>query len=153
MGGRFRDRVWCYVDTPSVAEPQEMADRLLERKRRGFTMLKMDVGISLLWDVPGTLIAPAGAREDTTMHPFTGIQVTPKGVEYLASYVDTVRSIVSYDVALATDHFGHIALTRASGSGGPSNRSRWCGRGSDPVAVHRPVAPAHRGGGGADVHG
>jgi L-alanine-DL-glutamate epimerase-like enolase superfamily enzyme len=111
VGGKFRDTVRCYADTPSLQDPQEMGERLLERKRRGFTMLKMDVGISLLWDVPGTLIAPPGAREDvTTMHPFTGIQVTPKGVEYLASYVDTVRSIVGYDVAIAADHFGHIAL-------------------------------------------
>src|ERR1700704_2993191 len=44
------------------------------------------------------------------MHPFAGIQVTAKGVEYLTNYVDTVRSILGYDVALAADHFGHIAL-------------------------------------------
>jgi L-alanine-DL-glutamate epimerase-like enolase superfamily enzyme len=111
VGGRFRDTVRCYADTPSVADPRAMGERLLERKKRGFTMLKMDVGISLLWDVPGALIAPPGARDDTTtMHPFTGIQVTPKGVDHLASYVETVRSIVGYDVALAADHFGHIAL-------------------------------------------
>jgi L-alanine-DL-glutamate epimerase-like enolase superfamily enzyme len=111
VGGRFRDTVRCYADTPSVPDPHEMGARLLERKRRGFTMLKMDVGVDLLWDVPGALIAPAGAREDsTTMHPFSGIQVTAKGVEHLAEYVGTVRSIVGYDVALAADHFGHIAL-------------------------------------------
>lgn len=111
VGGRFRDTVRCYADTPSLPDPHEMGARLLERKQRGFTMLKMDVGVSLLWDVPGALIAPAGARDDrTTMHPFTGVQVTAKGVEYLADYVATVRSIVGYDVALAADHFGHIAL-------------------------------------------
>jgi L-alanine-DL-glutamate epimerase-like enolase superfamily enzyme len=111
VGGKFRDTVRCYADTPSVPDPHEMGARLLERKRRGFTMLKMDVGINLLWDVPGALIAPAGARDDrSTMHPFTGIQVTAKGVEHLAAYVDTVRSVVGYDVALAADHFGHIAL-------------------------------------------
>jgi L-alanine-DL-glutamate epimerase-like enolase superfamily enzyme len=111
IGGRFRDRVRCYADTPSLLDPHEMGAKLLERKQRGFTMLKMDVGIGLLWDVPGALIAPAGAREDmTTMHPFSGIQVTAKGVEHLAAYVETVRSIVGYDVALAADHFGHIAL-------------------------------------------
>ncbi|MEV4051978.1 mandelate racemase/muconate lactonizing enzyme family protein [Amycolatopsis sp. NPDC049688] len=111
LGGRFRDEVRCYADTPAVADPHEMGARLLERKRRGFTMLKMDVGIDLLWDVPGALIAPPGARADvTTMHPFTGIQVTAKGVDHLVSYVDIVRSVVGYDVALAADHFGHIAL-------------------------------------------
>ncbi|MET9224469.1 mandelate racemase/muconate lactonizing enzyme family protein [Lentzea sp. NPDC003310] len=111
LGGRFRDSVRCYADTPSLPDPVAMGERLLERKERGFTMLKMDVGIDLLWDVPGALIAPAGARADlTTMHPFTGIQVTARGVEHLASYVDVVRSVVGYDVALAADHFGHIAL-------------------------------------------
>jgi L-alanine-DL-glutamate epimerase-like enolase superfamily enzyme len=111
VGGRFRDRVRCYADTPSMPDPHQMGERLLERRRRGFTMLKMDVGIRLLWDVPGALVAPPGAREDTTtMHPFTGIQVTPKGVEHLAEYVATVRSVVGDDIALAADHFGHIAL-------------------------------------------
>ena len=41
-----------------------------------------------------------GARADaTTMHPFTGIQVTAKGVDHLVSYVDIVRSVVGTDVA------------------------------------------------------
>ncbi|MEJ3657484.1 mandelate racemase/muconate lactonizing enzyme family protein [Actinomycetes bacterium KLBMP 9759] len=111
VGGRFRDTVRCYADTPSTADPHEMGKRLLQRRRLGFTMLKMDVGIELLWDVPGALIAPPGARDETTvMHPFTGIQVTPKGVEHLAEYVATVRSIVGNDIAIAADHFGHIAL-------------------------------------------
>ncbi|GAA3093043.1 mandelate racemase/muconate lactonizing enzyme family protein [Pseudonocardia yunnanensis] len=111
VGGQFRDSIRCYADTPSVSDPHEMGQRLLERKQRGFTMLKMDLGVNLLWDVPGTVIAPPGARETTTvMHPFSGIQVTAKGVEHLASYVETVRGVVGYDVALATDHFGHIAV-------------------------------------------
>jgi L-alanine-DL-glutamate epimerase-like enolase superfamily enzyme len=111
IGGRFRDRVRCYADTPSTPDPQDMGQRLLERRRRGFTMLKMDVGIGLLWDIPGALVAPPGARDNTTtMHPFTGIQVTPTGVDHLAEYVATVRSIVGDDIALAADHFGHIAV-------------------------------------------
>src|SRR2546423_1570401 len=45
VGGKFRDRIRCYADTPSLSDPHEMGERLLERKSRGFTMLKMDVGI------------------------------------------------------------------------------------------------------------
>src|SRR5690606_7507313 len=91
-GGKFRDRVLCYADTPRSADPTVLGERLLERRRRGYKFLKMDVGIDLLWDVPGALIAPPGARESTTtMHPFTGIQVTDKGVELLAVHVATVR--------------------------------------------------------------
>ena len=93
VGGKFRDTVRCYADTPSLADPHEMGERLLERKKRGFTMLKMDVGISLLWDVPGTLVAPPGAREDvSTMHPFTGIEITDKD---RTTFVGTSPSITT----------------------------------------------------------
>lgn len=111
-GGRFRDRVLCYADTPSVPDPKEMGQLLRQRREAGFRFLKMDMGAHLLWDVPDALIAPTPqARLDsTTMHPFTGIQVTQVGVDYLADYVATVRSIVGYDIPLAIDHFGHIAL-------------------------------------------
>ena len=111
VGGRFRDRVMCYADTPEGADAVEQGKKLLERRSRGFQMLKVDVGVELLWDVPGAVIAPPYARESrTTMHPFTGIQITQTGVDYLADYVKTLRDIVGYDIALATDHFGHIAL-------------------------------------------
>jgi L-alanine-DL-glutamate epimerase-like enolase superfamily enzyme len=113
-GGTFRDRVLCYADTPSAPDPRELAQRLVRRREAGFRFLKMDLGVDLLWEVPGALIAPPGARADTTtMHPFTGIQVTRHGVEYLAEYVATVRSIVGYDIPLAIDHVGHIAVDSA----------------------------------------
>ena len=89
-----------------------MGERLLERRERGYKWLKMDVGVDLLWDVPGALISPPGARDDkATMHPFTGIQVTTGGIEYLVDYVSTVRGTVGYDVPLAVDHLGHIGLS------------------------------------------
>ena len=110
-GGRFRDRVRCYADTPSAADPAEMGRRLLDRRRRGYRFLKMDVGVDLLWDIPGALIAPEGARHDrSTMHPFAGIQLTPRGIAHLVDYVGTVRDVVGYDVPLAVDHVGHIAI-------------------------------------------
>lgn len=110
-GGKFRDRVLCYADTPSSPDPDELARRLLERRKRGYKFLKMDVGINVLRDVPGAVIAPPGALDGrTTMHPFTGIEVTPTGVRHLADHVERVRSIVGYDIPLAADHFGHIGL-------------------------------------------
>jgi L-alanine-DL-glutamate epimerase-like enolase superfamily enzyme len=110
-GGKFRDNVLCYADTPSAKDPEQMGKRLAERRGRGFKFLKMDVGIELLRDIPGTLIGPPGALDTIdTMHPFTGIEVTPKGVEHLVEYVATARSVVGYDIPLAADHFGHIGL-------------------------------------------
>ncbi len=110
-GGKFRDQVLCYADTPRRKDPTELGERLLERRKRGYKFLKMDVGIDLLWDVPGALVAPPDARASmSTMHPFTGIQVTDKGVAHLAEHVATVRDIVGYDIPLAADHFGHIGV-------------------------------------------
>ena len=44
------------------------------------------------------------------MHPFTGIQITETGIEYLVEYVRQVREIIGYEVPLAVDHFGHLNL-------------------------------------------
>lgn len=110
-GGKFRDRIRCYCDTPSTRDPVEMGQRLKTRVEQGFTFLKMDVGISLVQDMPGAISAPHGMLETrTVMHPFTGIQLSDKGIAALCDYVATVREIVGYDVPLAADHFGHINL-------------------------------------------
>jgi L-alanine-DL-glutamate epimerase-like enolase superfamily enzyme len=111
VGGKFRDKVLCYCDTDSVPDGKAMGERLKKRMERGFKFLKMDVGIGLLRDIPGTISAPPDMlTTNTVMHPFTGIQVTPKGVEFLVEYVRQVRDVIGYEVPLAVDHFGHINL-------------------------------------------
>lgn len=111
LGGKFRDQVLCYCDTDSVADGKAMGKRLKKRMEMGFRFLKMDVGIGLLKDVPGALNAPPNMlTTNEIMHPFTGIQITPKGIEWLCNYVDEVRSEIGYEVPLAVDHFGHIGL-------------------------------------------
>ena len=110
-GGKFRDRILCYCDTPSVSEGREMGRSLKARMEQGFKFLKMDVGIGLLRGVPDALVAPPGMLESTTvMHPFTGIQITEKGIDLLCQYVAGVRQEVGYEIPLAVDHFGHIGL-------------------------------------------
>lgn len=111
-GGKFRDKILCYSDTPTVKDGLEMGKRLKERTDRGFKFLKMDVGIGLLEGIPDTLIAPPGMLESReVMHQFTGIQITEKGIEVLCDYVEQVRSVIGYEVPLAVDHFGHIGLS------------------------------------------
>ena len=110
-GGKFRDQVLCYSDTDSVPDGTQMGERLKERMERGFKFLKMDVGIGLLKDIPGTLNAPPGMLDtQQVMHPFTGIQITEKGIEVLVDYVRQVRAVIGDEVPLAVDHFGHINL-------------------------------------------
>jgi L-alanine-DL-glutamate epimerase-like enolase superfamily enzyme len=111
VGGKFRDRVLCYADTPACSDAGQMGERLLERRERGFKWLKMDVGIDLLAGFPGSVIAPPHAMTSTTtMHPFTGIALTPRGIGHLVEYVGRARDLVGYDIPLSIDHFGHIGV-------------------------------------------
>ncbi|MSR84637.1 MAG: mandelate racemase/muconate lactonizing enzyme family protein [Candidatus Latescibacteria bacterium] len=110
-GGKFRDRVLCYCDTDSVPDGKEMGQRLKQRMELGFRFLKMDIGIGLLRGVKDALIAPPRALDTgTVMHPFTGIQLTEKGIAHLCEYAAQVRQVIGYEVPLAVDHFGHIGL-------------------------------------------
>ena len=108
-GGKFRDKVLIYSDTDSVADGHQMGGRLKQRMDDGFKFLKMDIGIGLLKGLEGAVTAPPGAlqRRDV-MHPFTGIQLTDIGIEFLADYVQQVRDVIGYEIPLAADHFGHI---------------------------------------------
>ena len=110
-GGKFRDKIRVYADTPSRPDPEEMGKALKGRMDRGFTFLKMDIGIWIAAGVEGGVVGHKPMSEvANTMHPFTGIQVTEKGIEAIVEYVRVVRDIVGYEIPIATDHFGHIGL-------------------------------------------
>jgi len=110
-GGKFRDSVRIYCDTPSTPDAKEMGERLKERVGRGFTFLKMDVGIQLCRGIPDAVQAPEGMLEtQQVMHPFTHIHLTDKGIEAMCQYVETVCSVTGYETPLAADHFGHIGI-------------------------------------------
>ena len=122
-GGKFRDHIRMYSDTPNEPTGEAMGHKLKERMARGFTMLKMDVSIQPLIGEPDALCYPAGmldTNDGTPLerlldihsipHPFTHVRLTNKGIRMLCEYVEQVRSIVGYEVPLAADHFGHIGL-------------------------------------------
>ena len=113
LGGKFRDKIRCYADTTESDDPHIYGDRLKKRKEQGFTWLKMDLGIDLMKNSPGMITAPAGVsitQGADTPHMFTGIELTPKGIETMAHFVSVVRDYVGYDVPLSCDHFGHIGV-------------------------------------------
>ena len=122
-GGKFRDRVRMYCDTPNEPTGEAMGRKLQERIDRGFTMLKMDLGVQPLIGVKGALSWPQGMLpgdpEDKIeqmlniyqlMHPFTHVRLTPKGINLICEYVDQVRAVVGDEVPIAADHFGHIGV-------------------------------------------
>jgi L-alanine-DL-glutamate epimerase-like enolase superfamily enzyme len=110
-GGKHRDAIRMYCDTPNEPTGEAMGHKLKERMARGFTMLKMDVGINDLISVPGALSAPSGMLDTrSVMHPFTHIRLTDKGIGMLTDYVAAVRDIAGYEIPIAADHFGHIGV-------------------------------------------
>ena len=125
LGGKYRDKVRLYADTPRLNDPVAFAAKMKDRKEtKGFTFLKMDFGIESLKDIPGTLANSnfwdVGRQWDATPmtygateHPFTQIQITDKGLQILADYVGKVRDAVGYEIPLASDHYGHFDLNNA----------------------------------------
>ena len=137
---RDQVRVYADTDVEGKHTGHDMGLALKKRMEMGFTFLKMDLGIGLLMDEPDTINAPLGFIDDmkryashvlnaqggsvtadmvqhqksyqivNTAHPFTGIQITEKGLDYLENYVKEVRDVIGYDVPLAVDHFGHVQL-------------------------------------------
>ncbi len=139
LGGKYRDSIRCYCDTDSEGGGRDMGKALKERMRMGFTFLKMDLGIELLMGHEGCLSAPLGFLEKmreykktvfstphgsidpramrgeaydlfNTAHPFTGIHLTEKGLDFLEQYMADVRREVGYEVPIAIDHLGHIPV-------------------------------------------
>ena len=110
-GGKFRDKILIYSDTPSEPNGRAMGKRLKARMDAGFKFLKMDLGIRFLKGISDTVIGlPDTLNSREIMHPFTGIQLTDKGIDTLCKYVDDVRSVIGYEIPLAVDHIGHIGL-------------------------------------------
>lgn len=68
LGGKFRDAIRMYCDTDIETGTRnigsEMGKALKKRMEKGFTFLKMDLGINILLEHPGTLCAPLGFLEE-----------------------------------------------------------------------------------------
>jgi L-alanine-DL-glutamate epimerase-like enolase superfamily enzyme len=113
LGGQFRDRIRLYADTTESPDPREQGKKLKARMDRGITFLKQDFGINLLKDVPAGLSLPAGVSTSggaRVAHPFTGIEITDKGIAHLADWVAAVREVIGMEIPLASDHYGHIGV-------------------------------------------
>ncbi len=128
LGGRYRDKIRLYADTPEANSPEEQLKLIKFRTEdQGYTWLKMDLSISELKGKPGTLVnskfwesndrnlSQWGDQSDymsygNTQHPFTQVQITEKGIEELARIAGEIRNLVGYEIPLSTDHFGHFDL-------------------------------------------
>jgi L-alanine-DL-glutamate epimerase-like enolase superfamily enzyme len=121
LGGKYRDRVRIYVDTPTVRHPSDFAEKMEGRLKMGFTIMKMDIGIGLIRDIPGTLTNMEFWEDmrgwdqnrgtyGSTMHPFTRVQITDKGIEEMVKYVAAMREAIGWEIPVGVDHLGHMGL-------------------------------------------
>ena len=128
LGGRYRDKIRLYADTPEAKSPEEQLKLIKFRtEEQGYTWLKMDLSIGELKGKPGTLVNSKFWEDNdknlsqwgdqsnymsygNTQHPFTQVQITDKGIEELARIAGETRDLVGYEIPLSTDHYGHFDL-------------------------------------------
>ncbi|MBT1703669.1 mandelate racemase/muconate lactonizing enzyme family protein [Fulvivirgaceae bacterium PWU20] len=120
LGGKYRDKVRLYADTPEGENEADFVARINRRlNEEGFTFMKMDFGIELLKGIPGTTsnsnfwdIGRQWTNEPMTYggteHPFTQVQITDKGLDILTQRIALVREKMGYEIPLASDHYGHF---------------------------------------------
>jgi len=125
LGGKYRDKVRLYADTPEGESEADFAAKVNKRiNEEGFTFMKMDFGIELLKGIPGTLansnfwdIGRQWSNETLTYggteHPFTQVQITDKGLDIMTQRIAMVREKIGYEIPLASDHYGHFDQNNA----------------------------------------
>jgi len=127
LGGRYRDKIRLYADTPEGKSHEEQTEKIRYRiQDQGYTWLKMDLSINNLKDIPGALVNHefwdgASGQYDlrdymgygNTKHPFTQIQITDKGLEELVKVAEHTREHIGWDIPISTDHFGHFDVNNA----------------------------------------
>jgi L-alanine-DL-glutamate epimerase-like enolase superfamily enzyme len=113
-GGKFRDKIRIYADTTESKDPKVYAQRMKDRKEvMGLTWLKMDLGVEMVSDTPGTVTGPSNLTtwEQTQLpHPFLAMEVTDQGIAMLERYVAAVREAVGMEIPLSMDHLGHLGV-------------------------------------------
>jgi L-alanine-DL-glutamate epimerase-like enolase superfamily enzyme len=113
-GGKFRDEIRIYADTTESKDPHVYAQRMKQRKEiMGLTWLKMDLGIEMVADTPGTVTNASDIEQwhaDQFPHPLIAMEVTDKGIAMLETYVAAVRDAVGMEIPLSMDHLGHVGV-------------------------------------------
>ena len=134
LGGRYRDKVRIYADTPEDRDPKVELEKIKKRiTTEGYTWLKMDLGIHQLnpaegvvnykyWNENGGGIntwyqgrgyAQGGYTDYWKKdHQFTQVQITDKGLEELCRIIENVRNTVGTEIPISVDHFGHMDMNQ-----------------------------------------
>jgi L-alanine-DL-glutamate epimerase-like enolase superfamily enzyme len=124
LGGRYRDKVRLYSYLPvhdwaTMDHEKFKADVKQRIEKQGYTWFKFYPSLEFIKHIPGTTVNSKFWSDpkyndfmsySRTKQPFTQLQVTEKGLEELAKYVEYIRSVVGYDFPLSADGFGNYDI-------------------------------------------
>ena len=119
LGGKYRDRIRLYADTPAPTEltPEGYSERVLERKELGMTYIKFDVGLHVLDGYVNDGVAGTPTQYEYDLgrrwrsRGAEGLtQLTDRGIARFVEIVSAVREAVGWEVSLAVDHFGPLTV-------------------------------------------
>lgn len=121
LGGKHRDKVRLYGDTPTPDNPtpEDFVAAVKGRRDRGLTWIKFDLRPSLFETGDSPLIGhdakfdldyPDGKWFKAPMSG-RGVKLTEETIERAAQVVGEVRAAVGNGIQLCVDHFGENYLT------------------------------------------
>ena len=129
LGGKHRDRVQIYDGEINVSDREEMMEMARQRvEEHGLKWIKLDVGLGEIDHIPGTMVnADVWRDEDgglggwnmepgsygATEHPFTRVQITEKGIEEMAKFLESARETLGWELPIGIDHLGHFGYNEA----------------------------------------
>lgn len=119
LGGKYRDQVRLYADTPAPTEPtpEGYAEAVQQRKALGLTFIKFDIRPHLFEEVAGGLVGQPSPYEYALGRGWRapgsgqGAKLTDRGIARAVEVVQAVRAAAGSETSLCTDHFGHGYLT------------------------------------------
>jgi len=115
LGGKYRDRIRLYADTPAPDEPtpEGYAGAVRKRKALGLTFIKFDIRPHLFENYAGGTVGqptlydyPLG-RGWRAPGAGQGAKLTDAGIARAVEVVSAVRKAAGTEISLCTDHFGH----------------------------------------------
>jgi L-alanine-DL-glutamate epimerase-like enolase superfamily enzyme len=121
LGGKYRDKVRLYGDTPTPDNPtaEDFVTAVKGRRDRGLTWIKFDLRPSLFETGESPLIGHDARHEvefadgQWFKAPMAGrgVKLTDETIERAAHVVSEVRKAVGNGIQLCVDHFGENYLT------------------------------------------
>lgn len=119
LGGKFRDRVRVYGDTPTPRDPtpEGFAQVVRSRREMGLSFIKFDLSAHMFEGHAGAMVGTETRYEYPQYRQFhvpgrgAGARISERGLELVREVCKAVRDEVGPEVSLCTDHFGEGFVT------------------------------------------